>query len=231
MSPLAQPYPTPSPSIGSPATVDPNVIFDRSPLAIARSQRILQSFLSTPHIQASNAGRQNTEGVEGEAIGKCVDEFTADPELYAPLYRRSKESRANVKYRVGFGAKVTNAQQAQNEQSVANERLKRQILGKDWKKRKEAKSESVIGNLNGNKVGPKPMPQGNERKADSEDEDEEGGRSSLGARRRSAVKPEGFDFRSEGDEQTSAVMKKRGTYLDEVLSARRHKKRKLSNFS
>lgn len=142
------------------------------------------------------------------------------------------EFRANVKIiRAGVGAKLTDAQQAQNERAIADDRLKRQILGRDGKKKKEASKESSTGGVSGGKAGPNSKSWVDGRKADSGEEDEEGGRTSLGAKRISEGKPETSGRWSEEHDQGSAVKKKRGTYLDEVLSARGYKKRKQSNFS
>lgn len=83
MPPSAPPYPTPSPSIGSPAPADPNAAFDRSSLALARSQRIIQSWLPSPDIQEDIAGSQQTQSGDREPVAEEAEILTVDPELCA----------------------------------------------------------------------------------------------------------------------------------------------------
>ena len=106
---------------------------------------------------------------------------------------------------------------------MVDERLRRQIMGKDWQKKAKAKEKA--NNPPKATVSKVKTTDTSDKKQDGEEEEEEG-RSSLGRKRKRAR--ELWHSGDEGKELGTSRLRstKRATYLDELLYTRDHKKRK-----
>lgn len=113
----------------------------------------------------------------------------------------------------------------------SNDKLRKQLLGRNWEK---MSTQIPVGKQTGRPNPTKPLPQEirNKNTEDTSGDDEEG-RSSLGKnkRKRTVQDQQSLDETSESKESTSAMTPKRtgakktGSYLDEVLSQRKKKKK------
>ena len=140
-------------------------------------------------------------------------------------------------YRLGVGATLPKDGDVKREESSSNDRLRKQLLGRDYKKVQVGKMDK--GKSGGiATLGSKSRPIGSKRDIDQESEDE-GGRSSLGKskRKQQTEQEEGTaDTSGEGAHKATkasmrALSPRKGAinYLDQVLaekSQRRHKKTK-----
>ncbi|KAL9626834.1 MAG: hypothetical protein Q9164_007779 [Protoblastenia rupestris] len=207
-------YRTPSPSAGSPAPApapapaDPASVFDRKLLASNRSLRMIQSWI--PVIETSGAGLipKDTEAI--------VREIPEEPQ-------GSKDAGEMDPERAGLGVGAMDAQRIKQEQTVADERLRRSILGRDWKMKAAANSRSNTDKGSEATADLKPRPRDQERQEDNDLEDEEC-RSALGTRKRSGGRPAHTTDGGDSDSRYS-MTRKRGIYLDEILSTRRKRKK------
>ena len=123
------------------------------------------------------------------------------------------------------------------EELSSNEKLRRQLLGRDYKKAQGRRSEN--GHGEGKlAMGSKPRPAGHTREVDRESEDESG-RSSLGKSKRKREVEQTKEDADVSDEDISKATntsigaspppKRVTNYLDQVLaekSRRKHKKNK-----
>lgn len=118
------------------------------------------------------------------------------------------------------------------EELSSNEKLRRQLLGREYKKIRAGKREG--GDLEGTvPMGSKPRPADSKREA-SQDSEDEGGRSSLGKSKRKR-QMERIDTKVSDEEANKATKAKMGlyppskravNYLDQVLAEKSRKKHK-----
>ncbi len=135
--------------------------------------------------------------------------------------------------RLGVGATVPEDGDVKREELSSNETLRRQLLGRDYKKVRAGK-----GPLGGVAVvGSKPRPLGSTREIGQESGDEEG-RSSLGKSKRKRRVEETEEGAGVSDEEvtrvskasmgTSRPQKRAVNYLDQVLAEKSRRQRKKS---
>ena len=225
--------PSPCPH-DQPKPVNTAAIFDRTALTLARTERLIKSWFPTP--TAANGGVvQAGNGLEEEELEnsqKVEDIFVAEPELYASRISILWISmlRTSHSCSLGVGAKASEAQKAKDERAMVDERLRRQIMGKDWQKKVKAKEKA---NNPPKTTVPKMKITDTSGKGQGEEEEEveeeEESRSSIGRKRKRAR--EVWHSGDEGKEleTTGLCSTKQATYLDEVLSTRNNKKRKKRN--
>lgn len=151
-----------------------------------------------------------------------------------------------IGHRLGLGAPlpkdIPDGDRRRQELS-SNDRLRKHLLGKDFPRLQagalEKRGMSSGGHQSLAKARPAPLKR---ILAEDEDEDEEGGRSSLGKSKRQGVRVESVDGVNEddGDTRASSSLKSspRGTkagrkpaynYLDEVLAERSQKRKRKRN--
>ncbi|KAL8925387.1 MAG: hypothetical protein Q9208_003479 [Pyrenodesmia sp. 3 TL-2023] len=207
----------------APQPSEADIIFNRANVALAKSQRLVASWL--PPRTAEEA---KTAKTEGEIEKEEQELFTPVPEL------------------LGLGAKVPDNLKdgdLKRQKPTSNDLLRRQLLGKD-----HAKAVSKEGHRQADQrgagatlpVGSKPRPALLKRKADESSEDE-GGRSSLGRRKHrehisdglnggevSEIVEEATHREDKRRDSPEAVQRPRKStnYLDEVLSRKNEKKHK-----
>ncbi|KAI4176084.1 MAG: hypothetical protein LQ348_006072 [Seirophora lacunosa] len=206
----------------APRPSEADVIFNRANVALAKSQRLVASWLP-PRTEAELQSSKSEEQIEKEE----QELFTPVPEL------------------LGLGAKVPDDLKdggALNKQKLtSDDLLRKQLLGKDYleSKRKEERGQRGSGVVV--PLGSKPLPAAAKRKAEDVNSEDEGGRSSLGKKKhREYVKlqddrgPETQggggevdhrDYR-QGRPEVAERSVKATNYLDEVLSRKSEKKRK-----
>ncbi|PGH13722.1 hypothetical protein AJ80_06227 [Polytolypa hystricis UAMH7299] len=187
---------------------DADVIFNRANVALARSQRLIASWLP------AKTAEELTDTKTEEELRREEDEiFTAVPEklgLGAPLPQKQADGSFN------------------RTELSSNDKLRQQLLGRNYRK--------VMANASRPPVAPKNSIQASTQTTsqDAESDDEEEGRSSLGKNKRQRSSAQGSRAASETDTQDTnnsdqvrgSRGKKRGTYLDELLSQRSKKKKK-----
>ncbi|KLJ08911.1 hypothetical protein EMPG_15659 [Blastomyces silverae] len=159
-----------------------DIVFNRANVALARSQRLIASWL--PPKTAEEVAHAKTE----EELQREEDEiFTPVPE------------------KLGLGAPLPKSQQdgsSNRTELSSNEKLRKQLLGKNYKKFLGTPSGPVV-------AGSRPLPdttkqqqrQHHQRAKESDDDDEDEGRSSLGRNKRKRV---GVGV-ERGDEATTAT--------------------------
>ena len=258
MSPsyLQMPSPSPSTDISTPPFTNSSASLDRINIRLAqfrvREQQLLKSWFPTSiHPKGGKSTFQvgddrKTEPADEDNAFDENNTFTVDPELYVLSFSfysllRQVHSCAMVIHnprihRIGLGATLSDARKANDEQAHANERLKRQIMGADWKKKAERSRDKAgdEGDESGKKHGIKPRPRQDDAKrrlGEDEDGEEDEGRSTMLVGRKKGTRQS--TPRSEGETagvevKSTSRRKQRSSYMDEVLSARDHKKRKKS---
>ncbi|GAD94900.1 conserved hypothetical protein [Paecilomyces variotii No. 5] len=207
-----------------------DVIFNRANIALARSQRLVASWLP-PKSDAELAEQTKSE----EELQIEEDEiFTAVPEklgLGAPLPKATEDGSWN------------------RTELSSNDKLRQQLMGKGYAKAMAAKQRQLQLQQNMNKR-PDQGKAGTKSSARTEeaddDDDEEEGRSSLGNKKRKVAATGAEDGANEetveskeasasasasapvpGTESGRGKKKKKtGSYLDELLSQRSKKKKK-----
>ncbi|KKZ64485.1 hypothetical protein EMCG_09527 [[Emmonsia] crescens] len=209
-----------------------DIVFNRANVALARSQRLIASWL--PPKTAEEIANTKTE----EELQREEDEiFTAVPEklgLGAPLPKSQADGSFN------------------RTELSSNEKLRKQLLGKNYKK--PTSSIPVTGSrgpLAEKKQQQQHHHHHHQQSAKSQpesDDDEDEGRSSLGRNKRKRPKEKtaevvkdattttptpttttngnGEDTESADERQRSTQRKKPVSYLDELLSERSKKKKK-----
>lgn len=135
--------------------------------------------------------------------------------------------------RLGLGAKLPADGDLKRQDLSANEKLRQQLLGKDYKKL-QAKRRGKGLPEDGLILGSKPRPAVPERVV-REDSEDEGGRSSLGkSKRKRHAEGEEANVEARANEATRAVKsrsdeaseqpRKASNYLDQVLAEKSRKK-------
>ncbi|KAL8809971.1 MAG: hypothetical protein Q9223_005069 [Gallowayella weberi] len=201
-----------------------NIIFNRANVALAKSQRLVASWLP-PRTDDEVKNAKTEEQIEKEE----QKIFTPVPEV------------------LGLGAKVPEDLKdgdLKRQKLSSNDVLRRQLLGKD-----HARLPNKGGHAQGNQrtaggplpIGSKPRPPSSKRRAEDESSSgDEGGRSSLGKEKQKksveiveSVETEGVDIDATNNEESprqwvkaAKSSKKANNYLDEVLSQRKEKKPK-----
>ncbi|MCJ1272030.1 hypothetical protein MMC22_011936 [Lobaria immixta] len=188
-----------------------DIIFNRASVALAKSQRLIASWLPPP-TASELANAKSEEDVEREE----QEMFTPVPEV------------------LGLGASIPKEDEIKREKEKTDEILRRQILGKDYKKwqAKRASDGSNLGSgvgQGGVKSRPAPV-----KRPVVDESDDEGGRSSVGRSKRQkldeALRNGILEARVEDihpDEATaSQAPKKPSNFLNEVLANKSHNKSK-----
>ncbi|KAJ9299289.1 hypothetical protein DTO271G3_2911 [Paecilomyces variotii] len=207
-----------------PPTTEADVIFNRANIALARSQRLVASWLP-PKSDEELAQQTKSE----EELQREEDEiFTAVPEklgLGAPLPKATEDGSWN------------------RTELSSNDKLRQQLMGKGFAKAMAAKQrlqqqQNINKRPEQGKAGAKSRTEG---AGGDDDDDEEEGRSALGNKKRkvaATVVEDGVNNEiAEGKESSASTTtgtesgrgkkkKKTGSYLDEVLSQRSKKKKK-----
>ncbi|KAL8898567.1 MAG: hypothetical protein Q9207_006635 [Kuettlingeria erythrocarpa] len=207
----------------APQPSEADIIFNRANVALAKSQRLVASWLS-PRTPEEAKTAKTEEEIEKEE----QDLFAPVPEL------------------LGLGAKVPddfNDGDLKRQKLTTNDLLRRQLLGKDHAKVQSKGAHRQAGQSDAGAalpVGSKPRPASMKRKAD-ESSDDEGGRSSLGKRKARKqvsnekdgvegleIVEEAIDHQDTWRQRPEAVERsgKATSYLDEVLSRKKKKKHK-----
>ncbi|PGH29623.1 hypothetical protein GX50_07631 [[Emmonsia] crescens] len=207
-----------------------DIVFNRANVALARSQRLIASWL--PPKTAEEIANTKTE----EELQREEDEiFTAVPEklgLGAPLPKSQADGSFN------------------RTELSSNEKLRKQLLGKNYKK---PTSSIPVTSSRGPLAGKKQQHHHHQsaKSQPESDDDEDEGRSSLGRNKRKRPKEKtaevvndvttatatatptttttngnGEDNESADERQRSTQRKKPVSYLDELLSERSKKKKK-----
>ena len=222
----------------APAPSEADIIFNRANVALAKSQRLIASWLP-PRTEEELRNVKSEEEIERE-----------EQEMFAPVPELSVYTTHALRVilfspsplRLGLGAplpqEIKNGDERRQELS-SNDKLRKQLLGQEFAKlfgKTGSAAKKGVGNL---PLGSKPRPVATEPVAD-EDGEEDLGRSSLGKPKRKieADSPDveqeerGGDnnealhqFNSRGKGSTSSS-KRGSTYLDEVLAEKLRKKKK-----
>ncbi|EEQ85445.1 hypothetical protein RJZ56_006880 [Blastomyces dermatitidis] len=210
-----------------------DIVFNRANVALARSQRLVASWL--PPKTAEEIANTKTE----EELQREEDEiFTPVPD------------------KLGLGAPLPKSQQdgsSNRTELSSNEKLRKQLLGKNYKK--FTPSVPVTGSrpLPDTKLKHHQRHQRAKPQPESDDDDEDEGRSSLGRNKRkrvrtgveggdevtttTATKPAAGNHNDNGDDnqsddgsaQRSTQRKKPVSYLDELLAERSKRRKKKKN--
>ncbi|KAI5295374.1 hypothetical protein KEM55_006208 [Ascosphaera atra] len=178
-----------------------DIIFDRANVALARSQRLVASWLPKS------------------------DEETSNTKTEAELQREEDEIFTPVPEKLGLGAPLPSKQadgSFNRTELSSNDQLRRQLLGKNYKKILAAK-QAAKPPADGRQNLPQQQQQRQQQKDDVDDDDEEEGRSSLGKKRQISG-----DKSSQMPASRGGKSKRGGSYLDEVLQQRSKKKKKKS---
>lgn len=224
-----------------PSTSEADIIFNRAALALAKSQRLISSWLPPP-TAAETASAKTAEEIEREE----QEMFTPLPELYVRCcihkWRPGVRDLGLMLVSLGLGATVPKDGEVRREELSSNERLREQLLGKDYLKRRAGRTKGeerpgfgVLG------LASKPRPT-SARREKEDDSDDEGGRSSLGRSKHGKIKKRGREetdavdgvtadttvLEARGVDKASQAPKRTSNYLDEVLAERLQKKRKKS---
>lgn len=224
----------------APQPSEADIILNRANVALAKSQRLVASWLP-PRTEEEVKNAITEEEMEKEE----QEMFTPVPELYVRNSNLSTRAEHQCLYkdRLGLGAKVPNDfkdADMKRQNSSSNDLLRRQLLGKDRSKvqnngvHRQGDQRGLGGVLH---VGSKPRPAPAKRKVEDVSSDEEGGRSSVGKRKHlETAKATGNEEVEVGQlglgpgrrERSEAVKRsKRVTnYLDEVLSRKSEKKQR-----
>ncbi|KAI5289290.1 hypothetical protein KEM54_004113 [Ascosphaera aggregata] len=193
----------------SASKLEADIIFDRANVALARSQKLVASWLPPP------------SGSEEEARQKTD----------AELRREEEEVFVAVPEKLGLGAPVPSPNAdaiTKRTELSSNEKLRQQLMGKNYKKvlaqakfNQHAKSsaEGTISTSKGTCIN-------DGRDHDDDDDDDEPSRTSLGKKKRQKVQ-EDVPVAPDSASNQSRASRRRGTsYLDEVLAQRAKKKTK-----
>ncbi|MCJ1379817.1 hypothetical protein MMC17_002920 [Xylographa soralifera] len=203
----------------APTTSEADIIFNRANVALAKSQRLIASWLP-PRTEEELRNVKSEEEVERE-----------EHEMFAP-----------VPELLGLGAplpqEIKSGDERRQELS-SNDKLRKQLLGKEFAKLYGRTGSTVKKDFGNLPLGSKPRPVATRLVVEEEVEDD-AGRSSLGKPKRKveadlleAEREEGgddnnkplprFDTKGKGSISSS---KRGNTYLDEVLAEKLRKKKK-----
>ncbi|MCJ1243302.1 hypothetical protein MMC30_000499 [Trapelia coarctata] len=222
----------------STSTSEADIIFNRANVALAKSQRLIASWLP-PRTEEELRNAKTEEEIEREE----AELFAPVPELLALpililLFQLSLTNLHSTS--LGLGAplpKDVKEGDARRQELSSNDRLRKQLLGKEFAKLYGKGGKGEKGGFGLVPVGSKPRPVDKPKLAEEQDDEGEG-RSSLGRmkRRPQVKKAEPEDLGSDsGDVDRSSVMKKKepsrsskriGSYLDEVLAEKQRKKQR-----
>ncbi|KAL8837610.1 MAG: hypothetical protein Q9170_002453 [Blastenia crenularia] len=203
----------------APQPTEADIIFNRANVALAKSQRLVASWLP-PRTEDEIKNAKTEEEIEKEE----QELFTPVPEL------------------LGLGAKppeIIKDGDPKRQKLSSNDVLRRQLLGKDHAKlRSKIEQRGVVPGGSGGTmlVGSNPRPAPAKRKLEDESSGDEGGRSSLGKKklrstnaREEKKEVEAETMRPPDHEQEPQEPKRNakvgGSYLDEVLSQKEKKRR------
>ncbi|OJD13247.1 hypothetical protein AJ78_06269 [Emergomyces pasteurianus Ep9510] len=210
-----------------------DIVFNRANVALARSQRLIASWLPPK-----------------------TDEEIANTKTEEELQREEDEIFTPVPEKLGLGAPLPQSQadgSFNRTELSSNEKLRKQLLGKNYKKK--STSDTQVNSSERRKQQQYHHQSANSRIVECDEDDEDEGRSSLGRNKRQRTKQKttevekdtttrttdgdgdgdgnrgnGEDNESADDRQRSTQRKKPASYLDELLSERSKKrKRKRKN--
>ncbi|MCJ1359852.1 MAG: hypothetical protein MMC33_009855 [Icmadophila ericetorum] len=197
-------------------TREADLIFNRANVALARSQRLIASWLP-PRTEEELRNAKSEEEIEKE-----------EQELFKPMPEL-----------LGLGATPPQDGEVKRQELSSNDKLRKQLLGKDLAKR-YGTSQKRPDSQNFFPVGSKPRPPTKRPTTEEEDEDEVG-RSALGKKRPNRpLTMSGSLTTDEGAVQTSKAEKVHASreskqskrmvcYLDQVLEEKARKKHKKEN--
>ncbi|KAL8872612.1 MAG: hypothetical protein Q9174_001781 [Haloplaca sp. 1 TL-2023] len=198
----------------APEASEADIIFNRANVALAKSQRLVASWLPPP-TEEELRNAKTEEEIEKE-----------EQEMFAP-----------VPEVLGLGAAIPDdmdEEHLKRQKMSSHDQLRRQLLGKDYAKlqgKGSGRQGSQRGIANPLPVGSKPRPTAPKRQAEDVSSDEEDGRSRLGRKRQQVVDLQGTEsgtaqHRHELEAGTAddvKVSRKPSSYLDEVLSQKQKK--------
>ncbi|KAL8947161.1 MAG: hypothetical protein Q9222_006530 [Ikaeria aurantiellina] len=206
----------------APQPSEADIIFNRANVALAKSQRLVASWLP-PRTDEEVRATKTEEEIEKEE----QEMFTPVPEV------------------LGLGAPIPDdlkdGDLLKKQKASPDDKLRKQLLGKDYAKLAKISKHTQGGQRGAGDVGPvgsKPRPATEKRKLDEGDSEEEGGRSSLGKQKRQEHEKvlvleneqenaegaaEGKQLSGKGEAQ--AYSKTAGSYLDEVLRRKQEKRK------
>jgi hypothetical protein len=212
------------------------IIFSRASVALAKSQRLIASWLPPP----TDEELRNTKSEE-ELEREEAEIFKAEPELYdsilPSLVCKRRTANGGIPSRLGLGApipqEIKDGDYRRN-QLGSNDKLLKQLLGNGYKKKMELQGKTATGLAPAGV--PKPMPQKKDKVVE-EDEDDEGGRSALGRSKRKkpatkivedgdGVTVESKPILADTTSEPRPKKKKTSSYLDEILEQKARKKKK-----
>ncbi|KAL8970363.1 MAG: hypothetical protein Q9183_001563 [Haloplaca sp. 2 TL-2023] len=198
----------------APEASEADIIFNRANVALAKSQRLVASWLP-PRTEQELRDAKSEEEIEKE-----------EQEMFAP-----------VPEVLGLGAAIPddmNDEHLRRQKMSSHDQLRRQLLGKDY-----AKLQSKASGKQGSQrciappppLGSKPRPTAPKRQVDDVSSEEEDGRSRLGRKRQQVVDMDGKESGVEqrhhelgaGPADNVKVSRKTTSYLDEVLSRKQKK--------
>ncbi|KAL8750602.1 MAG: hypothetical protein Q9199_006962 [Rusavskia elegans] len=201
---------------------DADIIFNRANVALAKSQRLVASWLP-PRTDDELKNAKTEEQIEKDE----QEMFTPVPEM------------------LGLGAKLPEDLKdwdLKRQKLSSNDQLRRQLLGKDHAKLRSKDSHDRTALRDAEpplSIGSKPRPTPVKRGLEDENSDAEGGRASLGRKKvkkpAEAAGPEkdkciedAVNKEEPGNERQATLKhsKKANNYLDEVLSKRKEKQHK-----
>ncbi|MCJ1256579.1 hypothetical protein MMC24_004403 [Lignoscripta atroalba] len=220
------------------ATSEADIIFNRANVALAKSQRLIASWLP-PRTEEELRNVKSEEEIEREE----EEMFAPVPELYTTPLLRTIMQRLIVGS-LGLGAPIPKDIKdgsLKRQELSSNDKLRKQLLGKDFMKLYgKSKDGSKLGSV-ASQLGSKPRPP--PAKTMHDDDEDEGGRSSLGkSKRKQEDQIVGGDNVEDDSVTTARVrkanllltakpLKRRNNYLDEVLAdkSKRQKKKRRKN--
>ncbi|KAI4196910.1 MAG: hypothetical protein LQ350_006223 [Teloschistes chrysophthalmus] len=207
----------------APQPSEADIILNRANVALAKSQRLLASWLP-PRPEEEFESAKTAEEIEKEDR----EIFTAVPEV------------------LGMGAKIpedVTKGDLKRQKLTSDETLRKHLLGKDHGKLQIKGGQGQgdrIGLGRAMPAGSKPRPTSGKREEDRVSSDDEGGRSQLGKKRRREVEDSEEEQKNEVDAspdnevagkkrlESAKRSKKATSYLDEVLAQKqkKHKSKK-----
>ncbi|KAL8692622.1 MAG: hypothetical protein Q9218_002386 [Villophora microphyllina] len=207
----------------APQPSEGDIISNRQNVILAKSQRLIASWLPPP------ANDEPAKSKTEEEIEKEEQEmFTPVPELY--VCDQESHLRAKIPEDVLDG-------DLKRQKLTSNDVLRKQLLGKDLARlqNKSGRGQGDPRGLEGTlPVGSKPRPAPAKRKEDDISSDDEGGRSGLGKKRPRKMEAtedgQGIEVNAQEDRKLAHIgsenghhSKKPRSYLDEVLAQKQKK--------
>ncbi|KAL8852966.1 MAG: hypothetical protein Q9221_002216 [Calogaya cf. arnoldii] len=206
----------------TPQPSEADIIFNRANVALAKSQRLMASWLP-PRTDSELKNAKTEEQIEKEE----QEMFTPVPEV------------------LGLGAKIPEDLKdwdLKRQKLSSNDQLRRQLLGKDHAKLRVKGGHERPAHRDAGPpllVGSKPRPAPAKRGLGDNSSDDEGGRASLGRKKvkrpAEAIEPEKDESLEDAvnveeprneRQDTLKRSKKANNYLDEILSQKKQKKHK-----